>query len=67
MGDPYEMWDVTTDQDRWWVITNPTNLYSQQHFPSLDYTLSFHIGLMARVVAARARPIGTTRHPLMRS
>lgn len=43
MGDPYEMWDVTTDQGRWWVITNPTNLYSQQHFPSLDYTLSFHV------------------------
>lgn len=49
LGDPYEIWDVTTDQGRWWVVTNPTNLYSQQHFPSLDYTLSFHVGLMARV------------------
>ncbi|MFN7121783.1 MAG: hypothetical protein ACK4NM_07095 [Hydrogenophaga sp.] len=49
MGEIYEMWDVTTDRGRWWVITNPTNLYSQQHFPSLDYTLSFHVGLMARV------------------
>lgn len=49
MGETYEMWDVTTDRGRWWVITNPTNLYSQQHFPSLDYTLSFHVGLMARV------------------
>lgn len=49
MGDTYEVWDVTTDKDRWWVITNPTNLYSQRHFPSLDYTLSFHIGLMMRV------------------
>jgi hypothetical protein len=49
MGDPYDMWDVTTDKGRWWVITNPTNLYSQQHFPSLDYTLSFHVGLMSRV------------------
>ena len=26
-----------------------TNLYSQKHFPSLDYTLSFHIGLMMRL------------------
>jgi hypothetical protein len=43
------MWDVVTDKDRWWVITNLTNLYSQRHFPSLDYTLSFHIGLMARL------------------
>jgi len=53
LGDKYEIWDVTTDKDRWWVITNLTNLYSQKHFPSLDYTLSFHIGLMMRM---RSRP-----------
>jgi hypothetical protein len=49
LGDVYEIWDVTTDKDRWWVITNLTNLYSQKYFPSLDYTISFHIGLMARM------------------
>jgi hypothetical protein len=49
LGEVYEIWDVTTDKDRWWVLTNLTNLYSQRHFPSLDYTLSFHIGLMARM------------------
>ncbi len=49
LGEVYEIWDVTTDKDRWWVITNLTNLYSQRHFPSMDYTLSFHIGLMARL------------------
>ena len=49
LGETYEIWDVTTDKGRWWVITNLTNLYSQQHFPSLDYTLSFHVGLMARL------------------
>lgn len=49
MGDIYEIWDVITDKDRWWVITNLTNLYSQKHFPNLDYTLSFHIGLMMRL------------------
>lgn len=49
LGDTYEMWDVTTNSGRWWVITNLTNLYSQKHFPSLDYTLSFHIGLMMRL------------------
>ncbi|MBK8814084.1 MAG: gamma-glutamylcyclotransferase [Methylococcaceae bacterium] len=49
IGDVYEIWDVTTDKNRWWVITNLTNLYSQKHFPSLDYTLSFHIGLMMRL------------------
>ena len=55
IGDLYEIWDVVTDKNRWWVVTNPTNLYSQKHFPSLDYTLSFHIGLMMRV---RSRPEG---------
>ncbi|CAN5348581.1 hypothetical protein BH09ACT8_BH09ACT8_30870 [soil metagenome] len=49
MGSPYEVWDVTTDEDRYWVLTNGTNLYSQRHFPSMDYTLSFHVGLMMRV------------------
>ena len=57
LGLSYEMWDVTTDKDRWWVITSPTNLYSQRHFPSLDYTLSFHVGLMMRV-GSRAERAG---------
>lgn len=26
LGEKYEIWDVTTDKDRWWVITNLTNL-----------------------------------------
>jgi hypothetical protein len=55
LGSPYEIWDVATDKDRWWVITNPTNLYSQRHFPSLDYTLSFHVGLMMRVASRSER------------
>ncbi len=49
VGDSFNMWDVTTDKGRWWVVTNLTNLYSQKHFPSLDYTLTFHIGLMMRL------------------
>src|SRR3546814_4885690 len=53
MGTDYSVWDVHTNLNRWWVITNPTNLYSQVLMPSLDYTLSFHIGLMARVQARR--------------
>jgi hypothetical protein len=55
LGDIYDIWDVTTDKDRWWVITNLTNLYSQRHFPSLDYTLSFHIGLMMRIRSRQVR------------
>lgn len=53
----YDVWDVHTDKNRWWVVTSPTNLYSQAHFPSLDYTLSFHIGLMARVAAQQPRQV----------
>jgi hypothetical protein len=55
LGDKYDIWDVTTDKNRWWVITNLTNLYLQRDFPSLDYTLSFHVGLMMRV-RSRSRP-----------
>lgn len=55
LGEAYDIWDVITDKGRWWVITNLTNLYSQKHFPSLDYTLSFHIGLMARLKSRSGR------------
>lgn len=52
-GREHVAWDVHTNEEhgRWWVITNPTNLYSQHEFPSLDYTLSFHIGICARVAS----------------
>lgn len=63
LGDTYEIWDVTTDKDRWWVITNLTNLYSQRHFPSLDYTLSFHIGLMMRLKSSSDRVDGNDPTP----
>jgi len=53
LGRDYECWDVHTQRDRYWVITSPTNLYSQKLFPSLDYTLSFHIGVMIRVEAGQ--------------
>jgi hypothetical protein len=57
-GRQHDVWDVHTDKERWWVVTGPTNLYSQKLMPSLDYTLSFHVGLMARV-AARREPEGS--------
>jgi hypothetical protein len=43
------VWDVHTDVDRWWVITNPTNLYSQEQFPNMDLAVTFHVGLCLRV------------------
>lgn len=53
LGNRYDIWDVETDSDRYWVITDPTNLYSQKEFPSMDYALSFHIGVTSRVLAAQ--------------
>jgi hypothetical protein len=51
LGNEYNCWGVHTQRDRYWVITSPTNLYSQRYFPSLDFTLSFHVGVMTRVMA----------------
>jgi len=62
-GQRFDAWDVHTDKGRWWVLTNATNLYSQRHFPSLDYTLSFHIGLMLRMQANAARAGGGEPSP----
>ena len=47
LGHQYDVWDAHTNEGRWWVITNPTNLYSQELIKSMDIALSFHIGLMA--------------------
>jgi hypothetical protein len=53
-GRHYDVWDVHTDRGRWWVITNPPFRYDQTDFKSMDVALSFHVGLMQRVVAHRA-------------
>lgn len=50
-GRQYDVWDARTSDGRWWVITNPVNLYSQDQIKSMDIALSFHIGLMSRVMA----------------
>lgn len=65
IGVDYSVWDVHTNLNRWWVISNPTNLYSQVLMPSVDYTLSFHIGLMARVQAKREIAGGDELHDFL--
>lgn len=54
LGKKHIVWDVRTNKSRYWVITNPTNLYDQTLFPSMDYTLSFHIGVTLRISAKQA-------------
>lgn len=67
-GTEHVAWDVHTDEPgRWWVITGPTNLYSQREFPSLDYTLSFHVGVRARVAARDAKRAPPSRKDRLRS
>ena len=45
----HHVWDVHTNVDRWWVITNPTNLYSQEQFPNMDLAVTLHVGLCLRI------------------
>jgi len=45
----HDVWDVHTNVDRWWVITQPMNLYSQEQFPNMDLAVTFHIGLCIRI------------------
>ncbi len=45
MGRVHEIYDVHTKSTRWWVITNPTNLYRQTDFPKGEQALIFHLGL----------------------
>ncbi len=49
LGHRHDVWDVHTDKDRWWVITNLSNLYSQEQFPNMDLAVTFHVGLCLRI------------------
>lgn len=48
-GHRHEVWDVHASDGRWWIVTNPTNLYSQDQFPNLDLAVTFHMGLCLRI------------------
>lgn len=54
LGRVHEVFDVHCQKTRWWVITEPTNLYLQSDFPEAEQALIFHIGLGA-VLAERSR------------
>lgn len=55
IGHRHDVWDIHTNKDRWWVITNPTNLYSQEQFPNMDLAVTFHMGLCLRIPRADRR------------
>ncbi len=54
LGRTYDVWDIYSKDGRWWVVTNATNLYKQDEFKSMDYVLSFHIGLITRIMGKQA-------------
>ena len=57
----HDVWDIHTTKDRWWVITDPTNLYSQDQFPNMDLALTFHIGLCLRIPRTREQQANDRR------
>ena len=57
LGQAHETWNVVTAKGRWWVVTEPTNLYTQNDFRSADVVLTFHVGLMARLASRDEVPV----------
>jgi hypothetical protein len=53
----HDIWDAHCLTTRWWVVTNPTNLYSQDDFKSRDVVLTFHIGVAIRTEYANERDV----------
>jgi hypothetical protein len=58
----HDVWDVHTSDGRWWIITNPTNLYSQEQFPNMDLAVSLHMGICLRI--PRSEKQATPGHEL---
>ena len=59
----HDIWDVHCADSRWWVVTQPTNLYSQADFKSRDVVLTFHIGLALRMEYGREREVPLAPEP----
>jgi hypothetical protein len=58
--------DLHAESGRWWIVTKPTNLYSQADFKSRDVVLTFHVGGSPRCSAGSgligvAASIGSSR------
>ncbi len=53
----HDIWDAHCTGSRWWVVTEPTNLYDQADFKSRDVVLTFHIGLTLRMTYLQDRQV----------
>jgi len=56
-GDRYEVWNCITNQGSWWVVTPMMNLYTQRDFKSADVVLTFHVGMVGRVMSRDQAPL----------
>jgi hypothetical protein len=56
-GDRYEVWNCITNQGSWWVVTPMMNLYTQRDFKSADVVLTFHVGMVGRVMSQDQAPL----------
>ncbi|MDP7739486.1 hypothetical protein [Mycobacterium paragordonae] len=59
LGRTHEIYDVHGASTRWWVITDPTNLYLQTDFPKAEHALTFHIGLGVMMLNVADRNLRT--------
>jgi hypothetical protein len=53
-GRMHELYDVRTAKGRWWVISDPMNLYSEDDFHSVDMAFTYHLGV-SMILAERYR------------
>jgi len=56
-GGRYEVWNCVTNQGNWWVLTPLMNFYSQKDFKSADVVLTFHAGMVARILSRDEVPL----------
>jgi hypothetical protein len=56
-GDRYEVWNCITNQGKWWVITPMMNFYTQRDFKSADVVLTFHVGMVGRIMSRDQAPL----------
>jgi hypothetical protein len=56
-GDRFEVWNCVTNQGKWWVVTPMMNFYTQRDFKSADVVLTFHVGMVGRVMSQDQPPL----------
>jgi hypothetical protein len=56
-GDRFEIWSCITNQGNWWVVTPMMNFYPQEDFKSADVVLTFHVGMVGRIMSRDEAPL----------